>query len=132
MNRQQIRALLDDVRAGIVTPEAAQERVFQVLSQKSYEDLGFARVDHQRNARQGFPEVVFGQGKTPSQIATIAARIAGAGHTLLVTRTTPEAYQAVLKELPEAVYHDLARCITLDLQKTPRGRGTILIAAAGF
>ncbi len=131
MNRQQIRALLDDVRAGIVTPEAAQERVFQVLSQKSYEDLGFARVDHQRNARQGFPEVVFGQGKTPSQIATIAARIAGAGHTLLVTRTTPEAYQAVLKELPEAVYHDLARCITLDLQKTPRGRGTILIAAAG-
>jgi NCAIR mutase (PurE)-related protein len=131
MNRQQIRALLDDVRAGIVTPEAAQERVFQVLSQKSYEDLGFARVDHQRNARQGFPEVVFGQGKTPSQIAAIAARIAGAGHTLLVTRTTPEAYQAVLKELPKAVYHDLARCITLDLQKTPRGRGTILIAAAG-
>ncbi len=131
MNRQQIRALLDDVRAGIVTPEAAQEQVLQVLRQKSYEDLGFARIDHQRNARQGFPEVVFGQGKTPSQIAAIAARIAGAGHTLLVTRTTPEAYQAVLKELPEAVYHDLARCITLDFQKTPRGRGTILIAAAG-
>jgi NCAIR mutase (PurE)-related protein len=131
MNRQQIRALLDDVRAGILTPEAAQERLFQVLSQKPYEDLGFARVDHQRNARQGFPEVVFGQGKTPGQIAAIGARIAAAGHPLLVTRTTAEAHQAVLKELPDAVYHELSRCITLDRGKTPRGRGTILIAAAG-
>ena len=134
MNRLQIRALLDDVRSGTLTPEAAQDRLFQVLSQKPYEDLGFARVDHQRNARQGFPEVVFGQGKTPGQTAAIAERIVSAGHTLLVTRTTVEAYQAVVEKLPEAVYHELARCITLDLQKTPeipRGRGTILIAAAG-
>lgn len=131
MNRQQIRALLDDVRSGILTPEAAQDRLFQVLSQKPYEDLGFARVDHQRNARQGFPEVVFGQGKTPGQIAAISARIAAAGHTVLVTRTTAEAYQAVRAELPDAVYHELARCITLDLKQSPRGRGTVLIAAAG-
>jgi pyridinium-3,5-biscarboxylic acid mononucleotide synthase len=131
MNRHQIRALLDDVRAGSVTPEAAQERLFQVLSQPAFDDLGFARVDHQRNTRQGFPEVVFGQGKTSAQIAAIAARIAGAGDTLLVTRTNPEAHAAVVKELPLAVYHDVARCITLDLQKAPRGRGTILIAAAG-
>ena len=134
MNRLQIRALLDDVRSGTLSPEAAQDRLFQVLSQKPYEDLGFARVDHQRNTRQGFPEVVFGLGKTPGQIAAIAERIVAAGNTLLVTRTTAEAYRAVLEKLPEAVYHELARCITLDLQKTqqtPRGRGTILIAAAG-
>ena len=131
MNRQQLRALLDDVRLGNLTPEAAQERVFQVLSQQPYEDLGFAKVDHQRNTRQGFPEVVFGQGKTPAQIAAIAARIAAAEHTVLVTRTTPEAHQAVLKELPGAVYHELARCITFDRHKAPRGRGTVLIAAAG-
>jgi NCAIR mutase (PurE)-related protein len=131
MNRQQIRALLDDVRAGILTPEAAQDRILQVLSQQPYEDLGFARVDHQRNTRQGFPEVVFGQGKTPDQVAAIAARIAGAGHTVLVTRTTVEAHQAVVNELPGAVYHELARCITFDRHKAPRGRGTILIAAAG-
>jgi NCAIR mutase (PurE)-related protein len=131
MNRLQIRALLDDVRSGSLTPEAAQDRLLQVLSQKPYEDLGFARVDHQRNARQGFPEVVFGQGKTPAQIAAIGARIAAAGHTLLITRTTPEAHQAVLKELPDAVYHELARCVTYDLRQSPRGRGTILIAAAG-
>jgi pyridinium-3,5-biscarboxylic acid mononucleotide synthase len=131
MNRQQLRTLLDDVRSGTLTPEAAQDRLFQVLSQKPFEDLGFAKVDHQRNTRQGFPEVVFGQGKTPSQIAAIAARIAAAGHTLLVTRTTAEAHRAVAAELPDAVYHDLGRCITRDLQTTPRGRGTILIAAAG-
>jgi pyridinium-3,5-biscarboxylic acid mononucleotide synthase len=131
MTRQQIRALFEDVQAGIVTPEAAHERVFQVLSQQPYEDLGFARVDHQRNVRQGFPEVVFGQGKTPAQIAAIGARIVGAGHTLLVTRTTPEAHQAVREQLPLAVYHELARCITFDLKTTPPGRGTILVAAAG-
>lgn len=131
MNRQQLRALLDDVRSGALAPEAAQERLFQVLSQKPYEDLGFARVDHQRNIRQGFPEVIFGQGKTAPQIAGIAARIAGVGQALLVTRTTPEAYQAVRAELPEAVYHELARCITLESPATPRGRGTILVAAAG-
>jgi pyridinium-3,5-biscarboxylic acid mononucleotide synthase len=134
MNRQQIRVLLDDVRSGNLTPEAAQERLFQVLSQKPYEDLGFARIDHQRNTRQGFPEVIFGQGKTPGQVAAIAERIVAAGDALLVTRTTADAYQAVCNKLPEAVYHELARCITLDFQKptaTPRGRGTILIAAAG-
>ena len=131
MNRQQIRALLDDVHSGALTPEAAHERLFQVLSQKPYEDLGFARVDHHRNARQGFPEVVFGQGKSPAQIAAIAGRITAAGHALLVTRTTAEAYQAVRAHLPDAVYHELARCITLDSRSTPRGRGTILIAAAG-
>src|ERR1700709_318969 len=128
MNRQQIRALLDDVRSGTVTPEAAHDRILQVLSQQPFEDLGFARVDHQRNTRQGFPEVVFGQGKTPGQIATIAGRIAAAGHTVLVTRTTAEAHLAVLAELPGAVYHELARCITFDRDKAPRGRGTILIA----
>jgi NCAIR mutase (PurE)-related protein len=131
MNRQQIRVLLDEVRAGIVTPEAAQERFLQVLSQQPFEDLGFAKVDHQRNARQGFPEVIFGQGKTPGQVAAIAARIAAAGQTVLVTRTTPEAHQAVREQLPEAVYHEQARCITFDRDKAPRGRGTILIAAAG-
>src|SRR6185436_6166290 len=121
MNRQQLRALLDEVHAGTTTPEAAHERLFQFLSQKPYEDLGFARVDHHRNTRQGFPEVVFGLGKTPSQIAEIAARIAAAGHSLLVTRTSPEAYQAVLTKLPAAQYHDLARCITLDLATRARG-----------
>ena len=131
MNRQQLRALLESVGAGDVTPEAAQEQLLQVLRQKPYEDLGFARVDHHRNSRQGFPEVVFGQGKTPSQIAAIARRLVDAGQSLLVTRTSREAFEAVRAEVPEAKYHDLARCIALECASTPRGRGTILVAAAG-
>ena len=131
MNRQQIRALLEEVHSGALTPEAAHEQLFQVLSQKPFEDLGFAKVDHQRNIRQGFPEVIFGQGKTPLQVAAIADRIASAGHTLLVTRTTTEAYEAVRVTVPEAVYHELARCITFNQHTTPRGHGIVLIAAAG-
>jgi hypothetical protein len=131
MNRQQLRALLDDVHAGAITPESAHERLFQFLSQQPYEDLEFARVDHHRAIRQGFPEVIFGQGKSPAQIAAIAARIVAAGQSLLVTRTTPEAHQAVVAEVPGAAFHALARCITLDRQTASPGRGTILIAAAG-
>ncbi|NUR56668.1 MAG: nickel pincer cofactor biosynthesis protein LarB [Acidobacteria bacterium] len=131
MNRQQLRVLLDEVRSGVVTPESAHTRLLQVLRQSPFEDLGFARVDHHRATRQGFPEVVFGQGKTADQIASIAERLVSAGHSLLVTRTTPEAYQAVAGLVPGATYHDLARCITFDHGATPRGRGTILIAAAG-
>jgi NCAIR mutase (PurE)-related protein len=131
MNRQQLRDLLARVRTGDLTPEAALDPLLQFLRQKPYEDLGFARVDNHRNARQGFPEVVFGQGKTPEQIAAISAQIVGAGQSLLVTRTSAEAYAAVKATLAEAHFHDLARCITLDGGNTPRGRGTIVVAAAG-
>src|SRR6476660_3466130 len=115
MNRQQLRVLLDEVRSGARTPEAALEPLLQFLRQKPYEDLGFARVDQHRIARQGFPEVVFGQGKTPQQIAAIAARLVGIGQSLLVTRTTAEAHAAVAAALPGARFHDVARCITLDV-----------------
>lgn len=131
MNRQQLRALLEAVGAGALTPEAAQDQLLQVLRQKPFEDLGFARVDHHRASRQGFPEVIFGQGKSPSQIAAIAGRLVAAGHSLLVTRTTAEAFDAVRAELPDARFHEVARCITLDRGATPKGRGTILVAAAG-
>ena len=131
MNRLQLRELLEDVQTGALTPEAAQERVLQVLRQAPYENLGFARVDHHRVVRQGFPEVVFGPGKTPSQIAMIAERIVAAGHNLLITRTTAEAHAAVAKALPAAVFHEIARTITLRTTDVPQGKGTIVVAAAG-
>jgi pyridinium-3,5-biscarboxylic acid mononucleotide synthase len=131
MNRHQLKDLLDRVHTGDLAPEAALEPLLQFLRQKPYDDLGFARVDTHRNARQGFPEVVFGQGKTPEQIAAISAQISGSGHSLLVTRTSVEAHSAVAARLPDARFHDLARCITVDAGNTPKGRGTIVIAAAG-
>lgn len=131
MNRLQLRAVLDDVRSGALTPEAAQAQLLQYLRQSPYEDIGFARIDHHRNIRQGFPEVVFGQGKTPEQIAAISQRIVTAGHNLLVTRTTADAYAVVRQVLPAAAFHPEARAITLRSVEMPTGRGTILVAAAG-
>lgn len=131
MNRLQVRALLDQVASGALTPEAAQAGLLQYLRQSAFEDLGFAKIDHQRSLRQGFPEVVFGQGKTPAQTAAISERIVAAGHNLLVTRTTAEAYAAVVERLPGASFDGLARTITLRTTALPPGRGTIVVAAAG-
>jgi NCAIR mutase (PurE)-related protein len=131
MNRLQLRDLLEAVRSGAVTPESAHEQLLQYLRQSPYENLGFARVDHHRSVRQGFPEVVYGPGKTPEQIAAISERIVAAGHNLLVTRTTREAYEAIRERLPAASFHEQARTITLRLTSMPPGRGTILVAAAG-
>lgn len=131
MTRSELRALIDEVRSGGVTPEAAEARILQVLRQAPFEDLGFARIDHHRSVRQGFPEVVFGPGKTPDQIAAIAERIVAAGHNLLVTRTTREAFAAVSHRIPDAAFHDSARAITRRTADAPRGKGMVLVIAAG-
>jgi NCAIR mutase (PurE)-related protein len=131
MNRLQLRALLDEVRSGTVTPESAHEQLLQYLRQSPYENLDFARIDHHRSVRQGFPEVVYGPGKTPEQIAKISERIVAAGHNLLVTRTGLDAFDAVRQRLPTASFHEQARTITLRTAPLPEGRGTILIVAAG-
>jgi NCAIR mutase (PurE)-related protein len=131
MTRAELRSLLEDVQAQRLTPEAAQARLLQVLRQAPFEDLGFARVDHHRSVRQGFPEVVFGPGKTPEQIAAISERIVAAGHSLLVTRTDAAAFDTVRQKVPDAAFHALARTITRQAAPAPRGRGVILVAAAG-
>jgi NCAIR mutase (PurE)-related protein len=131
MNRLLLRSLLDQVHSGALTPEAAHAQLLQFLRHGPYEDLGFARVDHHRSIRQGFPEVVFGQGKTPDQIAAIAERIVASGQNLLVTRTTAAAFEAVRQVLPDAAFHELARTITQKVADTPPGTGSIAIAAAG-
>ena len=85
MKPERIKALLEDVRTGALTVDTAQARLADAMRAAPFEDVGFARVDHHRAIRQGFPEVVFGQGKTPDQIARIAETIVAAGHRLLVT-----------------------------------------------
>jgi NCAIR mutase (PurE)-related protein len=131
MNRPQLHTLLKDVQSGALTPEAAHDRILQYLRQAPFEDLGFARVDHHRALRQGFPEVIFAPGKTPHQIASIASRIVQAGHSLLITRTDGDAFASVAAQVPDAEFNALARTITRESPETPRGRGTILVAAAG-
>jgi pyridinium-3,5-biscarboxylic acid mononucleotide synthase len=130
MNRSDLRTLLDDVRSQRLAPEQAHAQLLQYLRQAPFEDLGFARVDHQRASRQGFPEVVFGPGKTPEQIATIAERIVAAGQSLLVTRTDARTFDTVRQKVPDATFQELARTISR-VGHPPPGRGIIVIAAAG-
>lgn len=131
MTIEELRRLLEAVRAGSLNPEAAERQVLDALIQAPFEDLGFARVDHHRELRQGFPEVILGLGKTPEQIAEIASRIVARGRPLLVTRATPEAFEALQRLVPEATYHAQARVVTLDQGEVARGKGTILVACAG-
>jgi len=127
---QALRALFDAVRAGTLDPAEAERQAVDGLRLDPLENLGFARVDHHRADRQGFPEVIFGQGKTPSQIAGIARAIVERGHSLLVTRTDTTAYEAVAKVVPDARFHEQARIIERRTH-VPRGQGVVLIAAAG-
>ena len=131
MTLADLQQLLGQVRGGTISPEEALDQVTQLLRAQSVQDLGFARVDHQRELRQGFPEVVFGLGKTPAQVAAIAREIAGHGHTLLVTRATDEAFAAVQQVVPGAAFQPVARTITFRQRDVQPGRGTILVAAAG-
>ena len=130
-NSADLQQLLDQVRAGEVDTVDARERIFQLLNAPAFKDLGFARVDHQRELRQGFPEVVFGLGKTPQQIALIAAEIVSRGNTLLITRASDEAFAEVQAKVPTAAFQPVARTITHRQRDVQPGRGTILVAAAG-
>jgi NCAIR mutase (PurE)-related protein len=126
-----LQDLLEQVARGEVDTTAALNQLIQAFRARPYEDLGFARVDHHRTIRQGFPEVILGIGKTPAQIAAIAAEIVGRGSTLLVTRASDAAYEAVRARVPAATYYADARIVALRQQDLTPGRGTIVIAAAG-
>ena len=129
-NEVDLIALLQDFREGRATLETATARILAALREQPFEDLGFAKVDHHRSIRQGFPEVVLGLGKTPDQVATIAAQIVGRKHPLLVTRADEAAWKEVKARVPAAEYHELARCITVKGDCAP-GKGTIVLCSAG-
>jgi NCAIR mutase (PurE)-related protein len=131
MNAAQLKALLTEVASGRLPAAEAERLVLDALRARPFEDLGFARVDHHRAVRQGFPEVVLGLGKTPAQVATIAAEIAGRGSTLLVTRATEEVYDAVRIVVPQALYYAEARIIALRQEDVTPGNGRIVVVSAG-
>src|SRR5215210_4703459 len=104
-SNKHLQELLDQVASGAVDPATAKERLLADLRAQPYEDLGVARVDHHRSIRQGFPEVILGLGKTPAQVAMIAAAIVARGSTLLVTRANEASYAAVVAVVPGATYY---------------------------
>ena len=113
------------MRSGNVAVDDALERL-RVLP---YENLGFANVDHHRGLRDGFPEVVLAMGKTPEQVSTIAERIAERAGRLLVTRADAQHAAAVTAVLPDALYHETARAITLERRPAGRRPGIAVVCA---
>ena len=131
MNPSELSALIQRVACGELSATAAHDLLIEVLRARPFEDLGFARVDHHRAVRQGFPEVVLGLRKTPAQIAAIAVEIVSHGSTLLVTRADEAAYEAVRAVVPQATYYADAAMIVFPQQDAAPGKGTIVVAAAG-
>lgn len=128
MNQAQVQKLLRQFKRGSIPASELLAR----LQGTETEDLHFAHIDHGRVHRQGFPEVVLCEGKTPSQTAAIAERIAHRGSLLLATRAGREHYRAVKRKVRDARYNAVARTITANEQLVRRrGRGTILIVSAG-
>jgi NCAIR mutase (PurE)-related protein len=126
---ESLRALLGEVASGASSIADAERR----LAWAPVEDLDFARVDHHRALRHGFPEVVFGQGKTPEQIVALAVRIAERGEGFLATRLAPEAREPLRSALPAIELNELGRTAYLaPVQPVERRtRGTVLVVTAG-
>jgi NCAIR mutase (PurE)-related protein len=127
LNSESIRKLFEQVRAGKISPDEAVQR----LRHLPFEDLGFAKVDHHRALRVGTPEVIFGQGKTPTQLAQIFSRLAKHDGNLLATRASKEQFAAVKKKVRGAKYHELARALVLQRDKKKYGKGIIAVVSAG-
>ncbi len=124
---RELEELLRQVRDGAVSPAAAAER----LKTLPYEDLGFAKVDHHRALRCGFPEAVFGSGKTAQQIVAIVDRIVDRGQGALVTRTDMAVHDLVRAKHAAAQFHPAARCLTLTVREPVRLPGRVAVVCAG-
>lgn len=128
MQSDVLKRLLLQYKRGRLTDDELVQR----LQATTVESLGYATIDHHRELRQGFPEVIFCEGKTPAQVAGIARRILAHGNVLLATRARPSHFRAVRKAISRAKYNPVARTITVrDPRLSPHGRGTILIVTAG-
>jgi pyridinium-3,5-biscarboxylic acid mononucleotide synthase len=127
VDQDKLRELLEQFK----NDQCSLDDTLARLKHLPYEDIGFARIDHHRNLRQGFPEVIFGQGKTNDQIAAIVERMLKADSNVLVTRTTEDAFQLVQQQAGDAVFHKLARAITIRRDNRSRGKGKIAVVSAG-
>ncbi len=124
---EQASSLLDAFRAG----RATRDDVLRAFQAAPLADLGFAQVDTHRALRKGFPEVIFGAGKTPTQIAAIAGKLVEREQNVLVTRLTPEAARLLKRKFKHAVWHEAARAVTIEKQPLPKRPGFIAVLCAG-
>jgi NCAIR mutase (PurE)-related protein len=128
MDKNLLLNLLESVAKGQVSPEAGADKLQHI----AYEDITYAHIDHHRSLRKGFPEVIYGEGKTADQIAGIMEKMMDQENIILVTRTNAQKADIILSRFPQAVYHADARMVVMELNPVPvQGHGLILIISAG-
>lgn len=127
MDKQKIARLLDDYRNGVIS----QDEALKAFQEREFEDMGFAKVDYGREYRKGFPEVVYGAGKTVAQsVAIIEKLYQNSKGNILATRVSREVYEGVKEVAPQADYHEGPRLLTI-YKKPRRERGCVAVLAAG-
>ena len=127
MGNEGLKALLTAVQGGTMTTDEAMEK----MKQFPFEDIDFAKIDHHRAVRQGYPEVIYGERKTPEQIRDITQRLLASQSNILVTRASLEAFEAVYSIAKDAVYNPLGRTITIKRFEVHIPSSAIVIVAAG-
>ncbi len=127
MDLKRLAELLEAHKRNQLDPQ----EVARQIQNLAYEDVGYARVDHGREARQGFPEVVFGMGKTRAQVVGIVERLVQRSANVLVTHTDADTYGEIRNIVTEAEWHEAARLIRVVRDRTERGVGTIAVVTAG-
>ena len=129
MNPERLKKLLNQVKVGKVSVDEAVNK----MKHLPFEDIDFAQIDHHRSLRKGFPEVIFGEGKTAEQVMEIMGRMARNKENLLVTRLDAEKAEAVQKKFPQALYHPLSRVLTIIPKSIVKksGGGLVLVISAG-
>ena len=127
MKEVSIKEILSAHASGVISTIEATESIKNL----SYEDIGFARVDHSRAERQGFPEVIFGQGKTKEQTLGIFEKLIARAPNVLITRTTAEVFGAIRNSYTDAEWHESASLIRVRRDKTKLGVGEIAVVTAG-
>ena len=119
--------LLESWRAGKIS----REKILRAFQAAPTASLGFAQVDTHRALRKGFPEVIYGGGKTPEQVLKIAGKLLEHESRVLITRVGPEHARPLLRKFKNAIHHKLARCITIENKPLPKRPGTIAVICAG-
>ena len=127
MTTTEARHLLEKFRSG----KTSEEQVLRAFQAAPVADLGYAQVDTHRGLRKGFPEVIYGAGKTPAQVAGIAARLLEIGERVLVTRIGPDHAKLLRKKFKHARHHELARCVTIEAKPAEKRPGAIAVICAG-
>lgn len=127
MDQNQLREILEALHSGATSVEGAMEQ----LARWPFEKFDQVCLDHHRTVRQGFPEVIFGAGKTAQQVASIFIRLAETSEKVLATHVTPDTSERILNDLPEAVYSPSAHCLMLDRAPDSPRVGNVTLVSAG-